>query len=237
MFTPFCKLETRDHYVPATTPEYQAIGVPLEGSQTDGSYYDTCAISGSFERVGGIYNNAYCSKSVPYYGSDLFPNHWIISVPQTSSGYPESQHFVGSSEDRRYSAVPVSSQYTYESNCVPHAPGSELNLCHYNANEYQESTVVCANDKCSLDGFDGTVFNGSNDVTPGYSETYINRVIDSESRCSGEPEVADNCGFLQDSGSNVERFGLENESDGMRSSSIGGNKGLKMSVTINKAAR
>ncbi|XP_021694452.1 homeobox protein Hox-A1-like [Aedes aegypti] len=220
MFTPFCKLETRDHYVPATTPEYQTVGVPLEGSQTDGPYYDTCAISSNFERVGSLYNNAYCSKSAPYCSGDLCPSQWIKSVvPQHSSGYSESQHFIGPLEDQRFSAAPIASQYSYESSCVQQGAGGVTDLCHYYvANGYQES---CGNNNCSLDGYNGMVINDSNDVAHTHSEIYANRITDSVSRCSDEPEVADNSGFLLDSGSSVEQFSVESESDGIRSTSVG----------------
>ncbi|XP_065072754.1 homeobox protein Hox-B5b-like [Ochlerotatus camptorhynchus] len=204
MFTPFCKMETRDHYVPATPPEYQSNGIPLEGSQTDGSYYDTCATSGSFDRVGSLYHNVYCVKSVPYHGGDLCPNYWIKNyTSQASPGYAESQPFISSSEDHRYPAVQTTSQYSYEPHCVQQPNSGELDVCNYGTNSFQESTVISGNNSCSYDGFDA-MFN----VAPTPNDIYSNKISDhSASQCS-KPEATDDTGYLEDPNSGIDHLSV-----------------------------
>lgn len=224
MFTPFCKIETRDHYVPATTPEFQANRIPLDGGQADG-YLETCAITGSFERVSTIYNNVYCAKSVPYYGGDAFPNYWIKNhTTGDSSGYSDPQHFINSSDDRRYSAGPIATQYSYEPHCAQQVNGGDIELCQYSVgNGYQDATVVCGVNGCLYDGLETVVFNDSNNGAQ--CEAYRNRISDSGSRCSGEPEATNESSFFDEYGESRENSSLETEA-GVTQHTSSGNNGI-----------
>ncbi|XP_058456429.1 homeobox protein Hox-B5 [Malaya genurostris] len=187
MYSHYCKVETRDHFVPVTPTNFEKSNAVLESNLTEATYYDTGYGSAEhLQKIGGIFHSFYgATKHGNYYNDerDLYTNYWIKSYTSHSSrGCLESAcnsnqyPFVASHQDQQFVGTPLLDPYSSDSQCTQAQSVHQLSECNYSVSSSFGSNAV--SQVGNIDHVDNLF--GSPVSTAMYGDAYGNNLCDTE---------------------------------------------------------